>query len=627
MLSSIDKRISRGTLLLAGIFVLGLVLRLGGIDAHGYWTDEVSSIETARNGLAFVFTNHFGWVGNQTSWHYALIWLLVQPLDPVASTILVRLPSALAGAFLPLVVYGLGRELFSRTAGLIAAFMVALSPLLLDYSHDLRPYALYAFLTTASVFCLVVAERTGDTRWWLGFVLTTCANLLNTYFAVTLVLPALAPYLAWALWRAWKERRQAGHAHNFLLFALSLIFTGVIAGLMLMEYLRLPGTPVDWSRFSIASLFNMPVHIFASFTSLGVTGQLEAIVSWGLLLLAVIGAYAGVRGGHVRGVALCSFLSLAPSFVLAVVVTTSLVFSRYVLFIEPFYFLLIGNAIAAALQAGKTSEASGFIFRLLRPGGVVFAWVISALFLVGAFNYLNPTTHQSVSYRPDFRGVAAYLSHAGPQDTIILADYPAAGYGVTNFYWHHRPPTQLYDARDPRLFSAPMRGNVYWVFSFLDHQLTSRLAEESGPEQGWVVVANLEGVVVLKEPSSGRNAVDVVERMADKLDALSPGFVPTSLLQGGVLQARGDAEGAARLYREAVSGFWLGDMSLRTAEAFDGLGLNGNAWQEGIISKTMEPYRPEVHRWLERHLQEEGYVDESRVEGEIADLLYNSTAK
>src|SRR3954464_3983521 len=104
-LPNAQVRLSNSALLLTGIFLLGLVLRLGWIDAHGYWTDEVSSIETARNGLAFVFTNHFGWVGNQTSWHYALIWLLVQPLDPVASTILVRLPSALAGAFLPLVVY------------------------------------------------------------------------------------------------------------------------------------------------------------------------------------------------------------------------------------------------------------------------------------------------------------------------------------------------------------------------------------------------------------------------------------------------------------------------------------------------------------------------------------------
>src|SRR6476469_3295237 len=112
MLSSIDKRYSRGTLLLAGIFVLGLILRLGWIDAHGYWTDEVSSIETARNGLPFVFANHFGWVGNQTSWHYAFFWLLVQPIDPVLSPVLVRLPSVLAGAFVVPVSYGVGRGVF-----------------------------------------------------------------------------------------------------------------------------------------------------------------------------------------------------------------------------------------------------------------------------------------------------------------------------------------------------------------------------------------------------------------------------------------------------------------------------------------------------------------------------------
>src|SRR4051812_11164927 len=108
MQPTLRKRISNSTLLLAGIFVLGLVLRLGWIDAHGYWTDEVSSIETVQSGLPFVFANHFGWVGNQTSWYYAFFWVLVQPVDPVLSPLLVRLPSVLAGAFLVPVTYGLG---------------------------------------------------------------------------------------------------------------------------------------------------------------------------------------------------------------------------------------------------------------------------------------------------------------------------------------------------------------------------------------------------------------------------------------------------------------------------------------------------------------------------------------
>jgi mannosyltransferase len=615
------QRFSNASLLLGGIFLLGLVLRLGWIDAHGFWTDEVSSLETARNGLPFVFSNHFGWVGNQTPWHYAFIWLVLQvlPLDPAASAALVRLPSALAGAFLTPVVYGLGRELFSRTAGLIAALMVALSPILLDHSHDLRPYSFLTFLTAASVLCLVMAERTGKAGWWLGFLAVTVANLLNSYLAATLVLPALVPYLAWAIRRAWTQHLEAGRERNLLFLLLSLAGIGMVASLMLIEYLRLPGTPVDWSKFSIVSLAAMPVNVFASFTDLGITGPVATLASLALLLLAIFGAYTGIRQGHGRGIAICVPLCLAPSFVLAAVVTSNLVFPRYVLFIGPFYFLLIGNAIATALQFSLTTSESDFLRRLARPSGVTLAWLICALYLVGTFNYINPATHRNLSYRPDFRGVAQYLSEkASPQDSIILADYPAHGYSVTNFYWQHEPPAHLYDARDPRLFRQAMQGNVYWVISLLDTQLMDELAGEA---EGWTEVVKLEDVVVLKEKAAGHSPAELVGGLAEKMDTLRPGFMPARLLRGEVLQARGDSVGAAEMYRDAVSGFWTGDIYLRTAQGFAGAGLSANAWQEGIISKAMEPYRPEVHRWLAQQLQREGYGDESLVEQKIADTL------
>src|SRR5215218_1400014 len=144
---------------LGAVFLLGLVLRVGCVDCHGLWVDEVLGLNVAMNGPAYIFGNRFGWLGNQTTWHYLLQWLMSLPVDPAVTPALVRLPSVLAGVFLPLVVYGLGRELFSRGAGLIAALITALSPIMLDYSHDARPYSLLAFLTAVSVYCLVMAER------------------------------------------------------------------------------------------------------------------------------------------------------------------------------------------------------------------------------------------------------------------------------------------------------------------------------------------------------------------------------------------------------------------------------------------------------------------------------------
>ena len=88
------------------------------------------------------------------------MWLTVQFADPTSTTIFTRLPSLLAGSFLPVVVYGLGRELFGRAQGLLASLLVALCPALIEHSRDLRPYSLMAFFTSVAVYCLLVAKRT-----------------------------------------------------------------------------------------------------------------------------------------------------------------------------------------------------------------------------------------------------------------------------------------------------------------------------------------------------------------------------------------------------------------------------------------------------------------------------------
>ena len=87
---------SRIWLLPAGIFLLGLALRLYCLDCYGFWGDEVASIEGARLGVQGFTGGCFGWICNQTSLHYLLVWLTIQPVEPALTGALVRLPSAVA---------------------------------------------------------------------------------------------------------------------------------------------------------------------------------------------------------------------------------------------------------------------------------------------------------------------------------------------------------------------------------------------------------------------------------------------------------------------------------------------------------------------------------------------------
>ena len=75
--------------------------------------------------------------------------------------------------------YVLGREIFGRKAGLVAAFCLALSPMQISYSQAFRPYSLIVLLAAISMYAMLKALRNGGFRWW-------CANVLANFLMMWL---------------------------------------------------------------------------------------------------------------------------------------------------------------------------------------------------------------------------------------------------------------------------------------------------------------------------------------------------------------------------------------------------------------------------------------------------------
>jgi mannosyltransferase len=117
-----------------------------------------------------------------------------------------------------------------RRAGLIAAAIVAVSPVLIWFSQDARAYALAFLLTGLSFLFFARARRSGarrDLAWWAGF---SALAIATHYFAGFVVLPeaalllfaagnrrrvgiAIAAVLAATVLLAPIALRQAGNAH------------------------------------------------------------------------------------------------------------------------------------------------------------------------------------------------------------------------------------------------------------------------------------------------------------------------------------------------------------------------------------------------------------------------------
>jgi 4-amino-4-deoxy-L-arabinose transferase-like glycosyltransferase len=102
--------------------------------------------------------------------------------------LILRLFSVYLGTASVAIVYQIGRRLDGPTTGLLAAFLLAISPFHIWYSQEVRMYALLPALLLLAHFCLLrLLERN---RWqlWLLYGLAMTAVLYTHYFALFIVL-------------------------------------------------------------------------------------------------------------------------------------------------------------------------------------------------------------------------------------------------------------------------------------------------------------------------------------------------------------------------------------------------------------------------------------------------------
>ncbi len=164
------------------LLVLAAALRFLRLGGQSLWLDEVLSVTRARTILAE------GLHAQLLNGHGPLYFYLVAPILPLEpNEFLLRLPSALFGVGLVLVMYFLGREFGGRRSGLIAAAVTAVSPYAIWYSQEARYVNLFMLLAAISLLCVRRFERGGRRDLFL-YVVSTVLMLLSFVGGVFLLL-------------------------------------------------------------------------------------------------------------------------------------------------------------------------------------------------------------------------------------------------------------------------------------------------------------------------------------------------------------------------------------------------------------------------------------------------------
>ena len=199
--------IARGALV---VVLVGAALRLAAyFSARSLWLDEAM---LANNIVGRTFVGLLGPLGENQSAPWLFLFgerataMLLGPNE-----LALRLLPLIAGILLPWIVWLTASKLADRETGIIAAAIAVLSPLLLYYSNEVKPYGTDALVSATLVFVtLCVLENAADRRRW--FILLFAGGVgLVAAFPAAFILPA-----CWAALLASANVRRSPHARRML---------------------------------------------------------------------------------------------------------------------------------------------------------------------------------------------------------------------------------------------------------------------------------------------------------------------------------------------------------------------------------------------------------------------------
>lgn len=173
---------SRAFWIVAGLTVLAALLRFVTLGVQAYHHDEAITAYRVLGDTFFEAMNAVGYSESAPPLYYALAW----PWTQLTGTgeFGLRSLSALAGVATVPVAYLIGAELRDRRAGLMAAALVAVNPMMLWYSQEARSYALLVLLGGIALLYCVRALRHGRSRDLTGWGVASALAFATHYFAV-----------------------------------------------------------------------------------------------------------------------------------------------------------------------------------------------------------------------------------------------------------------------------------------------------------------------------------------------------------------------------------------------------------------------------------------------------------
>ncbi len=400
-------------ILLWAIVALGTLLRLRALGAKSFWLDEIASVVIARMpGHSFW---HWLWTdeGNM-----ALYYVMLRPcLQIHLGEATARLLSVLPGLASIPVMYLLGRRLFGRYIGILAALFFALNTCAVVYAQEARGYSWLLLGTIVSTYLFARLVERPTYALVSAYALAAGITFYFHYFGLLVPLSHAVSVLALP-----KSRRPWKH-----LYVAGALMAAFAAPVLWMIHTQ-PGRHLDWvQRPSLLELYHLGVFLAAE-SGKGV-GPVLLVLQLALVVVffqVVIAARKDPGLKHQNPIGATTESEHWDLFAYALVASgmlTPVIVSLLVSTVRPVFF---HRFLIICLPAWLLAVAVGTRSLRRRP---VRLWAIAGICVLS----LVSTWLSYSRVREDWRGVVNFLiDNADAQDVVVyyrgVGDFAAESY-------------------------------------------------------------------------------------------------------------------------------------------------------------------------------------------------------
>ncbi len=377
------------------ITVVGAALRFYALGTRSLWLDE-----TLRDALATISWSRFTFLlWSSEPWmplYHTFLRLWVYLGD---SELLLRIPSAVSGIATIPVLYALGKRLFDRRTGEIAALLIALHTIHIEYSPQAVAYATLILFSALSSLCFLQAMARDRRQDWFAYAVVTA---LATYVHIFAILLVAAHCTALPFFR------QKRAAERFLIAAtlIAVMFTPLIRAASVPH-------PYGWRPGPGPRAL---LQIFCNFA--GALPTVAGALIAGFYVVALRNAVGAFYEARAQAWASWGFLFSAAFVPLGLLLIVS--------FFKP---LLVPRYAFVCLPAFVVLAAAG-VARFPQDKSRIALGVFVAVALWHNFQYYTQFG------REDWRqAVKHILAAAQPHDAVII--FPADGRMAYEYYAAH----------------------------------------------------------------------------------------------------------------------------------------------------------------------------------------------